>query len=191
MKPTQIRYAVVSGLAALALAAHGAQAAPAKSSLPRGDVKFLQKAAADGMAEVELGQLAQKKAMRDEVKEFATRMVTDHSKANEDLKAVAAANGVDLPAGPDKKDQKKMAKLDKLSGGDFERAYMHEMVTDHRKDVDEFREHAKSRKDTEAKAFAARTLPTLESHLQAALATNDVVQDPKRSKDRATGSTKR
>ncbi|MGZ5037284.1 MAG: DUF4142 domain-containing protein [Usitatibacter sp.] len=184
------RFALVSSLAVLALALGASAQALAKSSLPRGDVKFLQETAADGMAEVELGKLAQQKAVREEVKGFATRMVDDHSKANEDLKAVAAASGVDLPAGPDKKHQKMMAKLEKLSGGDFDRAYMHDMVVDHLKDVHEFREHAKSRKDNEAKAFAARTLPTLQGHLDAALATNDIVQAPKRAGNRTTGSTK-
>ncbi|MGZ5048453.1 MAG: DUF4142 domain-containing protein [Usitatibacter sp.] len=184
------RFALVSSLAVLALALGASAQALAKSSLPRGDVKFLQETAADGMAEVELGKLAQQKAMREEVKGFATRMVDDHSKANEDLKAVATASGVDLPAGPDKKHQKMMAKLEKLSGGDFDRAYMHDMVVDHLKDVHEFREHAKSRKDNEAKAFAARTLPTLQGHLDAALATNDIVQAPKRAGNRTTGSTK-
>ncbi|MGZ5041769.1 MAG: DUF4142 domain-containing protein [Usitatibacter sp.] len=184
------RFALVSSFAVLALALGASAQALAKSSLPRGDVKFLQETAADGMAEVELGKLAQQKAMREEVKGFATRMVDDHSKANEDLKAVAAASGVDLPAGPDKKHQKMMAKLEKLSGGDFDRAYMHDMVVDHLKDVHEFREHAKSRKDNEAKAFAARTLPTLQGHLDAALATNDIVQAPKRAGNRTTGSTK-
>jgi putative membrane protein len=172
-------------------AAFGAFAqAPAKSTLPRGDAAFLKKAAADGMAEVQLGQLAAGKAMRDEVKQFANRMVADHSKANDDLKGIAGANGVALPDGPDAKHRRLMAKLDKLSGGDFERAYMHEMVEDHRKDVREFRKHANSRKDSDVKAFAGRTLPTLQSHLQAALATNDIVQGPKRAGKRTEGSTK-
>jgi putative membrane protein len=67
---------------------------------------------------------------------------------------------------------------------------MHEMVEDHRHDVREFRKHANSRKDNDAKAFAARTLPTLQNHLETALATNDIVQDPKRSGKRTTGSAK-
>ena len=179
-----------SAVFALGLALDASAQAPSKSSLPHSDVSFLKKAAADGMAEVQLGQLAAGKAMRDEVKEFANRMVTDHSKANEDLKAVASANAVTLPDGPDAKDRRLLAKLDKLSGGDFERAYMHEMVEDHRHDVREFRKHANAKKDNDAKAFAARTLPTLVSHLNAALATNDIVQGPKRAGKRTEGSTK-
>jgi putative membrane protein len=167
----------------------GAMAADGK--LPGSDARFLQKAAADGMAEVELGKLAQQKGMRDEVKQFATRMVEDHGKANEELKSIASSNGVSLPAGPDKSHAKEMRKLEKLAGGDFDRAYMKLMVKDHRKDVDEFREHARSKRDNDAKAFAAKTLPTLETHHAMASATRDIVMGPKRSGSRETGSTKK
>ena len=184
------RCAATLAFAALGLAIQASAQTTPKASLPHRDVKFLQEAAAGGMAEVELGRLATQKAMRDEVKQFGTRMVDDHTKANDDLKAVASANGVTLPAGTDKKVQKEMARLEKLSGGDFDRAYMSGQVKDHRKAVHEFREHAKSKKENDAKAFAARTLPTLVSHLDAAIATNDIVQGPKRSGTRTTGSTK-
>src|SRR4051812_11099778 len=152
-------HALAAGLAVLALAAGAFAQAPAKGSLPHRDAAFLQKAAADGMAEVELGQLATAKALHGEVKDFATRMVNDHSKANEDLKAVASANGVSLPSGPDRKHEREKAKLDKLVGGDFDRAYMRAMLKDHRKDVREFRREANAKNDNDAKAFAARTLP--------------------------------
>jgi putative membrane protein len=185
-----VKSAVTLGFAALALTLGAWAQTPSKTSLPRGDAKFLQEAAASGMAEIEAGQIAKQKGMREEVKQFAARMVDDHTKAGEDLKSVAAANGVALPASPDKKHQKEMAKLDKLSGGDFDRAYLNGQVKDHRKAVHEFREHAKSKKENDAKAFAARTLPTLVSHLDAAIATNDIVQGPKRSGTRTTGSTK-
>jgi putative membrane protein len=176
--------------AALALGFAVGAAAAADGKLARSDARFLQKAATDGLAEVELGRLAQQKAMRDEVKQFATRMVEDHGKANEELKAVAATNGVALPAAPDKAHEKLMRKLEKLTGGDFDRAYMKAMVKDHRKDIDEFREHARSKRDDDARAFAAKTLPVLQGHLDAALATNDIVQAPKRTGKRETGSSK-
>jgi putative membrane protein len=178
------------GLVTLGLAM-GAFAQKADTSLPRGDVKFIQNAAADGIAEVELGKLAQQKAVRDEVKQFATRMVEDHSKANEELKKVAAANYVQLPTTIDKKHQKEMDKLQKLVGPDFDRAYMKLMVKDRKHDVKEFREHAKSRKPNDVTKFAAVTLSVLETHLEGALATNDIVQAPKRTGDRETGSTKK
>jgi putative membrane protein len=181
--------ALTAGLLALALATSAA--AQTATKLPATDAKFLQKAAEDGMAEVELGNLATQKAMREEVKQFAARMVEDHGKANEELKAVASAHGVALPAGPAKKHQKEKARLEKLVGGDFDRAYMKLMVNEHKKDVDEFREHARSRRDNDARAFAAKTLPILQSHLDAAIATRDVAFAPKRSGNRETGSTKK
>jgi putative membrane protein len=166
-------------------------AALAESTLARSDVKFLKEAAAGNLAEVDLGKLAQEKALREEVKEFAKRMVDDHTAANDELKKVASANGVELPAAPDKKEQKERAQLDKLIGGDFDRAYMKLMVADHKKDVHEFKEHAKARKDGDAKAYAAQTLPTLQEHLAMALKTNDIVLAPKRTGNRETGSTKK
>jgi putative membrane protein len=178
------------GLVSLGLAL-GAFAQKADGTLPRGDVRFVQKAAADGLAEVELGRLAQQKAVRDEVKQFAARMVEDHGKANAELQKIAATHGIQLPAGIDAKHRKAIDRTQKLVGPDFDRAYMKDMVKDHRKDVREFREHAKARKPNDVTAFAAATLPTLESHLEGALATNDIVQAPKRTGNRETGSTRK
>jgi putative membrane protein len=160
------------------------------SDLPGADVKFLQKAAQDGLAEVELGQLAQQKAMRDEVRQFGKRMAEDHTKANEQLKAVASAHNVSIPSALDRRHEREMNKLSQLVGGDFDRAYMSRMVSDHRKDVRQFRKRANAKTQTDATRFAAATLPVLESHLAAARATNDIAQGPKRAGDRQTGSTK-
>jgi putative membrane protein len=129
--------------------------------------------------------------MRDEVKQFATRMVEDHAKANEDLKKVAAAHNVQLPAALDKKHQKEMDRLQKLVGPEFDYAYMKLMVNEHKKDVKEFRKHAKSRKPNDVTAFAAATLPTLQSHLQAAEATYDIAAASKRTGQRETGSSRK
>jgi putative membrane protein len=179
-----IKLSTLAAALTLALGAHAA------GSLPHGDAKFLQEAAAGNLAEIDLGKLAQQKAMHQEVKDFGKRMAEDHSKAYDELKAVASANGVTIATEPDKKAQKEHAKLDKLSGGDFDRAYMKGMVSDHRHDVHEFTEHARSKKDNDAKAFAAKTLPTLQGHLDAALSTNDIAQDAKRDGKRQTGSKK-
>jgi putative membrane protein len=175
---------------ALALAL-GAFAQKADTTLPRGQVKFMQTAAADGIAEVELGKLAQQKAVREEVKEFATRMVQDHTKANDELQKVAAAHNVQLPSSVDKRHQKTLDRLSKRIGPDFDREYMKHMLKDHKKDVKEFREHAKSRNPDDVTRFAAATLPTLENHLLAAQATYDIAAAPQRTGHRETGSTKK
>ena len=176
----------------LFLAAVSAAAFAQKSDkLPGSDARFLQKAAVGGMAEVEMGRLAQEKAMRDEVKQFGTRMVEDHGKANEELKKVAAANGVALPAATDDKHRKLIDKLSKQVGPDFDRGYMKEMLKDHKEDVKEFRKRAKGKPANDVQALAANSLPTLESHLQAAQATYDIAAASKRTGTRETGSAKK
>jgi len=129
---------------------------------------FIRKAAEGGKAEVELGKLAQEKAASPEVKQFGERMVNDHSKANDQLKEVAQKEGVTLPTKLDAKDAATKARLEKLSGEAFDRAYMKDMVADHTKDVREFKNEAKNGKDPDVKSFAAQTAPTLEDHLKEA-----------------------
>lgn len=143
------------------------QAKPA-TNLSHGDRKFLEKAAEGGMAEVQLGQLAQQKASSDQVKQFGKRMVDDHTKADDQLKKIAADKGVTLPTDLSSSDRREYDKLQKKSGADFDREYIKEMVSDHKKDVKEFRSDAQSAKDTEIKDFAAATLPTLQQHLELA-----------------------
>jgi putative membrane protein len=140
------------------------------SQLASADRQFIMEAARGGMAEVELGQLASDKAQSDAVKQFAQRMVTDHGKANDELKSLAQSKNVTLPAELDAKHKSTKDRLSKLSGAQFDRAYMQEMVSDHQKDVSEFRKQSQSAKDAELKAWAAKTLPTLQEHLQMAQA---------------------
>ncbi len=129
------------------------------------DQTFLKKAAQGGLAEVELGQLAVQKASSDQVKQFGQRMVDDHSKANDQLKQVAEQEHVKLPTKPDAKDLATKARLEKLSGKEFDQAYMSDMVKDHKKDVAEFEKESKSATDPNVKSFAEQTLPTLREHL--------------------------
>ncbi len=135
------------------------------SKLSAADKQFMKKAAVGGMAEVELGQLATEKAANDDVKKFGQRMVDDHSKANDQLKQVAANEGVDLPQQLSAKDKALKARLSKLSGESFDKAYMTAMVKDHTKDVADFRRESENGQDPEVRNFAKETLPTLESHL--------------------------
>lgn len=132
------------------------------------DSTFVKKAAQGGLAEVELGQLAVQKASNEEVKKFGQRMVDDHTKANEQLKQVAAEKQIEIPQTINAKDKATKARLDKLSGEKFDKAYMKDMVKDHRKDVAEFEQEAKMAKDQQIKSFVEQTLPTLKDHLQEA-----------------------
>jgi len=132
------------------------------------DRQFMDKAAQGGMAEVELGQLAEQNGQSADVKSFGKRMVDDHTKANDQLKQLASQKDVTLPTNLDAKDQATKDRLSKLQGAAFDKAYMHDMVTDHRKDVAEFKHESMAAKDPAVKNFASTTLPTLESHLQEA-----------------------
>jgi putative membrane protein len=144
------------------------QASSNKSSLTATDKRFVDKAAEGGKAEVELGQLAVQKAASDDVKKFGQRMVDDHTRANQKLQEVAQQKGITLPDKLDAKDQATKARLGKLSGKQFDQAYMKDMVKDHTKDVNEFQREANSAKDPDVKSFAQTTLPTLQDHLKEA-----------------------
>lgn len=142
--------------------------APGMAKVPSADKQFMQKAAQGGMAEVELGQLAQQNAQSAEVKAFGQRMVTDHSKANDQLKQLASQQGVALPTGLNAKDKATKAELSNLKGAAFDKAYMKDMLKDHREDIAEFKKEASSGQDPELKQWADQTLPVLNSHLREA-----------------------
>jgi putative membrane protein len=132
------------------------------------DQKFVREAAQGGLAEVELGKLAAEKASSDQVKKFGQRMADDHSKANDELKELASKNGIQLPTDLDSKDKALKDRLSKMSGSDFDKAYMQSMVKDHKKDVADFRKESTSGSNNDVKQFATQTLPTLEEHLKQA-----------------------
>jgi putative membrane protein len=140
-------------------------AASAPATLARSDRSFVLEAADDGMAEVELGKLAQQKGSSDAVKSYGAKMVEDHGKANGELKSIAAAKGITLPTAPSAKHQKALDAMGKRSGADFDKAYARQMQADHRKAVALFQKQSKSGADADLKAFAAKTLPTLQQHL--------------------------
>lgn len=137
-------------------------------SVGQADKAFVMKAAKGGLAEVELGNLAKDKAQSDQVKQFAQRMVDDHSKANDQLKSLAQQKNITLPTSLPAKEQKLKDSLSKLSGEQFDHEYMEHMVADHKKDVAEFKRASTTLKDNDLKQFASTTLPTLQDHLKQA-----------------------
>jgi len=153
------------------------------------DGKFLKEAAQGGMAEVALGQLAADKAGSDAVKNFGQQMVTDHGKANQELKDLAASEGVTLPTDMSAKEKALQKKLSGLSGAEFDKAYMKEMLKDHQKDISSFKKEAEQGKDTEVKNWAAKTLPTLQEHYTAAQATNAQVTGKNSHTNNSHGAT--
>lgn len=133
------------------------------------DKKFVEEAAHGSMLEVELGKLAQQNGSSEKVKEFGKKMVEDHTKASEELKEAASKANIPLPDGEHAKKHKKMVdKLSKLQGAEFDKAYAKAMVKDHDEDVAAFQKQAENGQSPEIKAFAAKTLPVLQSHQQLA-----------------------
>lgn len=132
------------------------------------DHAFAQKAAQGDLAEVKLGQLAEKKGTTNAVKSFGRRMVQDHSKVNEQLKSVASRDNIALPSTPSTEDQTQYERLSKLSGPEFDRAYARAMVADHTKDISEFKKEAANGNVQNIKQFASSTLPILDEHLKLA-----------------------
>ena len=132
------------------------------------DHDFAIKAAQGGKAEVDMGQLAASRASDPKVKEFGQKMATDHAKANDELQAVASNDGINLPDDASKQQKAAAEKLGKLQGADFDKEYAHMMVKDHEEDVALFKKEATSGSNPALKAYAQKTLPTLEEHLRMA-----------------------
>jgi len=132
------------------------------------DTQFVNNAAEGGLAEVQLGQLAEQKGSSQAVKDFGHQMVTDHSKANNELKSVASTMNLTVPDKMNAQDQALYGRLSKLSGAQFDREYIRAMIKDHRTDIAEFRREGERAKDVDVRNFVNKTLPTLEHHLQMA-----------------------
>jgi putative membrane protein len=129
------------------------------------DSEFMTKAASGGMLEVELGKVVAQRATTPEAKQFAQQMVTDHTKANAELKALAAKKNIKLPASLGDDQKKVYDEVLTEKGAKLDQKYVAEMVDDHEEDVKEFQEASTKAGDPEVKALAAKTLPMLQMHL--------------------------
>jgi putative membrane protein len=141
-----------------------------KSATVKGASKqeFIRDAAQDDMAEVQLGQLAQQKGHSEAVKQLGQKLVTDHSNNQEQLKDLAKSANVTWPASVNAKQKQLKQKLQGLNGEAFDRAYANAMVKDHKKAIAEFQTAANQSSDADVRAFAQKTLPVLQQHLQLA-----------------------
>ena len=134
------------------------------------DHKFVMETAMGGLKEVELGRVAAQQGATDAVKQFGQRMVDDHTNANTELMTLATSKGMTLPAELDEKHRADVTKLSSMTGAAFDRAYAKMMVNDHKKKVDNFEKQSTKGTDPDIKAFATKTLPTVQEHLQMARA---------------------
>ena len=135
--------------------------------------EFVKKVIEGNQKEVEMAHNALQKSSSPQVKQFAQRMVDDHSRANEELAALARQKAIEPPSVPTtggSPDTTSSSKDADLKGAEFDKAYMREMVSDHEKDASEFEKAAKFVKDADLKAFVDKTLPTLRDHLKEARA---------------------
>ena len=120
-----------------------------------------------------------KHALSQTVRNFGERMVTDHTKVNDELKKLAEKKKATLPTRLSKADSADMSYLEKLSSKDFDRAYAEDMVKDHEKDLKAFQTAAKDVSDPDLKAFVKKTIPTLEAHLRMAKDMQSAVKSEK------------
>lgn len=132
------------------------------------DSKFMMTLATGGMNEITLSQTAVSKSANEEVKSYAQKMIDDHTMAGEELKTLAASKNVSLPMEADAKHMAMKTKLEAMSGDKFDMEYLKAMVKDHEKTVALLQKESTGGKDEEAKAFAAKMLPTVQEHLDMA-----------------------
>ncbi len=147
------------------------RAAPTPSTRSNApDAVFVEKASAAGLTEVAAGKAATEKSQSDQVKTFGQQMVDDHTKAGDELKSIAQTKGMAVSPTPMAADTKALASMDNLSGTAFDAAFKKKMVADHEKVIALFKKESSGGSDPDLKAFATKTLPTLQHHLEMAKA---------------------
>jgi putative membrane protein len=128
--------------------------------------KFMKKAWQDGVAEIQVCQLALQRSQNPDVRQFAERMMRDHIQIDDELKQLAARKNVELPQGIGAEKKLTNEKLALLSGSEFDKQFMEHNVEDHQGDVKDFKEQVDTGTDADVKAFAVKTLAMLQTHLQ-------------------------
>jgi len=132
------------------------------------DANFVKEAAEAGLAEVQMGQIAQQNAQNQSLKDFGSRIVADHTKANQELMQIASQKGIQTPTAMNSRDQQMIQHLSSLNGAEFDKMCEKHAVEAHLKAVKAFKIEAQRGQDADIKAFAEKTLPTLEEHLKTA-----------------------
>jgi putative membrane protein len=133
--------------------------------LNKEDSAFVMEAAQGGMMEVQAGRVAQQNAQNQRVKDFGGMMVTDHSKANDELKSLVSGRGINLPDSMPASKKKEVDALNKMQGSAFDKHYVSMMVEDHQKDVAKFKKESTTANDPQLKTWVTNTLPVLQKHL--------------------------
>jgi putative membrane protein len=146
-----------------------------------GDMDFVEERLEMGNAEVELGRIAQERATHPDVKAFAQELVRDHQAAGEELRRIATTANPNFPATIDDEAREELTELReemaKLTGRDFDRRYIDEMIDDHQDAVDDLEDKAENASHSEVRAWAAKTLPTVRQHLERARALKESLEN--------------
>ena len=143
------------------------------------DAEFAVEAADAGLLEVQLGTMALTKASSPEVKQFAQKMVDDHTSANNELKALAQQKNITLPTTMGNEHQRKYDNFNDKTGEDFDKEYIDQMVKDHKEAIDEFEDQAEEGNDPELKSWASSKLTALRHHLTEAERIQEALKNKK------------
>ncbi len=172
MKPSVSNhlFTLIAGSLLAAAATFGATQALAQSdtTMSQESKDFITKAAQGNLGEIVMGTRVQNKTENPDISQFGLRLVEDHSTANQELKPIAEANGVPWPEKPKEKQRELEDKLSQLSGAEFDKKFMEEMVKDHEKDVKEYEKMADKVENKQLKEYVQKTLPVLKKHLEIA-----------------------
>ncbi|HKQ38538.1 MAG TPA: DUF4142 domain-containing protein [Verrucomicrobiae bacterium] len=144
------------------------QSGQSSSYLGDQEQTFLKEAAQGGLAEVQMGRLGAQKGQSQEVRQLGQKLVQDHSKANQELKLLAAQKSITLPTDIPTEHQSMLSHLKSLEGAEFDQAFKKHAVEDHQKDIQKFQTASQTATDSDIKAFAQKTLPVLQQHLKMA-----------------------
>ena len=137
----------------------------ATESAPQTTASFLQHAADGQQSEIHLGQLAVQKAENAQVKQFGARMIEDHQKAQQEVQQLASKGGLTLISLPDTSHRQIQTQLEKLSGKEFDRAYITTMLREHEKEKKALEQHPLVEKNQDVRQWAAGAVPVVEEHL--------------------------
>lgn len=163
---TKILFTVAALAALLAIPVHLVTAAQGNTG--NKDTNFIGKVADANMTEIRLAKIALENGQKQDVRDFANRMLRDHGNASDELKPIAQKLNVTIPEQVSQEHQQAIDKLSNLKGKDFDDAYAHAMVSDHTKVVAMFEKAESNVQNTDLKKFAADTLPILKEHLEQA-----------------------
>jgi putative membrane protein len=138
------------------------------ASLSGADKQFVMMAAKTDMTEAHEGQMAEDRANQSEVKELGKALVEDHTQSYEQLTELASKDGVSIPKGINSAKDPTIARLDRLTGAGFDRAFTADEIAAHRHALAVYKRESEHAKDPDVKAYAAKMIPVLEKHLKLA-----------------------